>query len=296
MSTKLEIAVVGATGQQGGAVARALLSKGHQVRALTRNTDSPSAGILSNLGAKIVKADLDDRASLVEAFRGADGVFGVTTPYEAGTEVETRQGLTLVDAAKEAGVGHFVFSSVGSADRETGIPHFDSKYEIERHLGTSGLFYTIIGPVFFMENWLGPWFLPSLQQGNVALGMPGDRKLAHIAVEDIGSFAALIFERREEFVGKRIDIAGDDLTGDEIAAAIGARAGRELGFFEIPIEAVREQSEDFAKMYEWFAEVGYTFDLEALKRDYPEVGWTDFGEWVRGQDWSVLDPPRAVNH
>jgi uncharacterized protein YbjT (DUF2867 family) len=241
MSEKLQVLVVGATGQQGGAVARALLKRG--------------------------------------------------TPYEFGTDKETEQGVNLVDAVKKAGIGHLVFTSVGSADRNTGIPHFDSKYKVEEHIVESGVPYTIIGPVFFDENWLGPWLLPSLQEGNVALGIPGDRKLAHVAVEDIGNFVALVLERRSEFLGKRIDVASDNLTGEEVAEVIGARAGHPLGYFQIPIEAVREQSADVAKMYEWLDEVGYEVDTEGLRRKYPEVGWTKFKDWAKKQDWSALDQP-----
>ena len=213
MANKLKILVVGASGQQGGSVARELLARGHQVVALTRKVDSAAARSLSELGAEIVEGDLSKRESLVEALEGVDAVFGVITPYEGGVEAEVRQGLNLVDAAEEVGVDHLVFSSVGGADTGTKIPHFDSKYQVEKYLKESGVPYTIIGPVFFMENWLSPWFLPALQEGNLALAMPGYRKLAHISVRDIGRFATLIFERRDEFLGKRIDIASDDLSG-----------------------------------------------------------------------------------
>lgn len=288
MTRKLKVLVTGATGQQGGAVAGALISRGHHVRALTRNPDSDAARALAARGAEIVSGSLEDRESIVHAARGVDTVFAVTTPYEKGTEVETQHGFNLVDAAAEVGVGHFVYTSVGSADRDTGIPHFDSKYKVERRLVDSGLPYTIIGPVFFMENWRSPWFLPALEQGAVALAMPPKRKLAHVALRDIGNFAALIIERREEFFGKRFDIASDDLSGSEVAEVIGRKVGRKFGYQQIPIEAVREQSDDWARMFEWFEEVGYSFDLEMLRREFPEVGWTSFRSWVESQDWSGL--------
>jgi uncharacterized protein YbjT (DUF2867 family) len=293
MSNHLKILVVGATGQQGGSVARALLFKGHHVHALTRSKDSLAARSLASKGAKLVQGDLSDKDSIVAALDGMDAVFGVTTPYESGVEDEVQQGINLVDAAREAGVRHLVFSSVGRADADTGIPHFDSKFEVEKRLVESDVPYTIIAPVFFMENWLSPWFLPSIQEGNVAMAMPKDRKLAHISVADIGNFAALIFERRNEFLGKRIDIAADNLSGVEIAQRIGEQTARQLGFFRIPIESMREQSEDFAKMFEWFDEEGYNVDTDALRRDFPEVGWTSFNDWLERQDWSVLDAKEA---
>lgn len=280
------IAVVGATGQQGGSVARAILEKGHIVRALTRSTDSPAAQQIQSLGAKLVQTDLTDRNLLIQAFNKVDAVFGVTTPFETGVELETVQGINIVEAAREANVGHFIFSSVGKADADTGIPHFDSKYKVEQYLLTAGVPHTIIGPVFFMENWFSPWFLPPIKEGNVALAMPGDRKLAQVSVDDIGRFVALIFQKPEEFIGKRLDIASDDVTGKEVAEKIGNQIGRKLGYFRIPIEAIREQSEDFALMFEWFDRVGYNVDVNALKRDYPEVGWTSFDQWVGEQDWS----------
>jgi len=207
--------------------------------------------------------------------------------------VETVEGLNLVDAVAEAGVGYFLFSSVGSAHLGTGIPHFESKFKVEERLRDSGIPFTIIGPVFFMENWLSPWFLPSLQEGNVAMAMPANRSLQHISVEDIGRFAALIFDRKEAFLGKRIDIASDDLTGLGVADRIGEKSGRKLGYFEIPLSAMYEQNPDFGKMFEWFDKVGYSVDLEALRRDYPEVGWTRIDDWVGRQDWSALRVPKA---
>jgi uncharacterized protein YbjT (DUF2867 family) len=293
MNEKLKILVVGATGKQGGSVARALLERGHEVRALTRSADSPAARGLEGIGAEIVEGDLSDWESLVEFLEDVDGVFGVTTPYESGVEADSQQGFNLVDAAEEAGVRHLVFSSIGKANTGTGIPHFDSKLVVEEYLRESGVPYTIIGPVFFMENWLSPWFLPALQEGNVALAMPGERKLAHISVRDIGNFVALIFERRDEFLGERIDIASDDLSGQEVAESIGKHTGRSLGFFQIPLEGMREQNADFAKMFEWFDEVGYDVDIEELRRKYPEVGWTSFDGWVERQDWSALESKQA---
>jgi uncharacterized protein YbjT (DUF2867 family) len=294
MSGKLRILVMGATGQQGGSVTRALIEKGHTVYGMTRRVDSPAARELTKLGVKLVTGDLNDVDALTEVFKGYDGVFGLTTPYEAGVEIETQHGLNLIEAAEKAGVTHLVFSSVGKADTGTGIPHFDSKYEAEKNLRTSNVPYTIIGPVFFMENWLSPWFLPGLQDGNAALAMPADRKLAHISVQDIGNFVALVFERKGEFIGKRYDLAGDDLTGNEIAVKLGAQTNRVFGFYEIPIEGMRAQNEDFALMFEWFDKIGYNVDVQALKRDYPEVGWTSFDTWIKQQDWSVLDKDESV--
>ena len=147
------ILVSGATGQQGGSVARNLLEWGFAVRALTRDAEKAAARELADLGAEVVGGDLEDRASIERVLDGVYGVFSVQQFWEVGVEGEVRQGILLADAAKEAGVEHFVYSSVGSAHRDTGIPHFDSKWDVEEHVRASGVPYTVLRPVFFMQNW-----------------------------------------------------------------------------------------------------------------------------------------------
>ena len=176
------VLVTGATGQQGGALARHLLRQGYRVRALTRRTDSAPAKALEAMGAELVPGDFEDMASLEQAARRADIVFAMATPFEAGIYAEVRHGLHLVDAARLAGVKHFIYSSVAGADQRTGIPHFDSKHEVERYLRRSGLPYTIVAPTFFMENFLGPMVRQGLQDGQLNLGLPPMRGLQMVAV------------------------------------------------------------------------------------------------------------------
>ena len=166
------VLVTGATGKQGGAVVEVLLSRGHQVRALTRNSASPAANRLREQGVEIAVGDFTDHDSLVRATRGADAVYAMSTPYERGAEEEIAQGIAITDAAKAVGVAHFIYSSVASANRATGIRHFDGKYAVEKHLQASGVPYTIVAPVFFMENLLQPWTLPSLRQGKLTMAPP----------------------------------------------------------------------------------------------------------------------------
>ncbi len=291
MSTSKLVLVTGATGNQGGAVVRALLNRGHQVRALTRDSASPAAKRLGEQGVQIAVGDFTDHDSLVRAARGVDAIYAMTTPFEQGVVKETAQGIAMTDAAKAAGVGHLIYSSVASADRATGIPHFDSKYEVEKHIQSSGVPYTIIAPVFFMDNLVQPWQLPDLRQGKLAMALPATRPLQQIAVADIGAFAAAIIERRDTVLGQRFDIAGDELTGDEAAAILSRVAGREIRYEGFPPAVWRAQSEDMALMYEWFAGTGYAADIQGLRRDFPEVKWHDFEAWARRQDWSVLDSP-----
>lgn len=143
------ILVTGATGRQGGAVYQHLQKKGFKLRALVRDPDSNQARQLMGHGDKMLRGGFDDTDSLLRAMDGVYGVFSVQ-PHSAN---EIQQGVAVIEAARRQGVSHFVYSSVGGADEETGIPHFESKIKIEAHLLSSGLQYTIVRPVFFMENW-----------------------------------------------------------------------------------------------------------------------------------------------
>jgi uncharacterized protein YbjT (DUF2867 family) len=147
------ILVTGATGNQGSAVAHHLLGRGNcQVRALVRDEHKPAAQALKQAGAELITGDLTDRSSLDRALQGVSGVFSVQGLND-GLEAEIQQGKAIADAAKAAGVEHFVYSSVGSAERQTGVPHFDSKYQIEKYIHSIGLTHTILRPVFFFYNY-----------------------------------------------------------------------------------------------------------------------------------------------
>jgi len=288
MSKKLSVLVMGATGNQGGAVIRYLLPKGHHIRTLTRNPDSPKAKRLKEQGVEVMKGDFSDVDSLVNAAKGMDTVYAMTTPFEAGIEAEVKQGITLVDAIKQAGVRHLVFGSVGSADQQTGIPHFDSKYQVEKYITSLNIPYTISAPVYFMDNLLSPWFLPSLKQGALKLGMPQDRPLQQVSVNNIGAFAASLIERREQVFDQRIDIAGDELSGAETVAVVTKASGRKIGYEGFDPELIRADNPDFAAMFDWFNRVGYDVDIQKLHREFPEVQWESLDDWAQQQDWSVI--------
>ncbi|BCH11057.1 hypothetical protein MesoLj131c_53150 [Mesorhizobium sp. 131-3-5] len=287
MTSKRSILVTGATGQQGGAVARALLSRGHRVKALTRKPDSDAARQLVGAGAEVVAGDLADAASIVQAAEGVDTMFLMGNSYEAGLEEETRQGILAADAAKAAGIGHLIYSSVADADKQTGIPHFESKYLVEQHVRQLGIPHTISAPVAFMENAVAPWSTGALSQGTLAFAMPPKRVLQLVALADIGAFVAALAERREQVFGKRYDFAGDELSGEEQAKILTEAIGRPIRYQEIPIAAARQQSEDAALMFEWFDRVGYDVDIAALRRQFPEVRWHGFADWARAFDWSA---------
>lgn len=294
MAEKRTVLVTGATGNQGGAAVDALLARGHKVIALTRNTNSERALALIERGAAVAAGDFSDQASLVRAASGADSAYVMTTPFEAGVEKEAEQGLAMVEAMKAAGVGHLVFGSVANADLGTDIPHFDSKYRVEQRLPSLGIPYSIVAPVYFMDNLLAPWNLPALSQGKMSIAMPAERSLQQVAVSDIGAFAAALIERRESVFGKRYDIAGDELTGMQAAALASKASGRDIRFEGFPPDAMRKDSEDMALMFEWFDRVGYSVDIAALHRDFPEVPWLSFEDWVSKQDWRALHAAAAA--
>jgi uncharacterized protein YbjT (DUF2867 family) len=294
MSIKRSVLVTGATGKQGGAVARALLSGGHRVKALTRKPDGDAARRLRSAGADLVTGDLGDRASVVKAARGVDTVFLMGDSIEAGAEEESRQGIIAAEAVKEAGVGHLVYSSVADANKKTGIPHFDSKYLVEKHIAGLGIPYTISAPASFMENIVAPWSIGPLRQGTYAFPMPPKRVIQLVAVADIGAFVAALIERRDQVFGKRFDLAGDELSGEQQAKILSDAIGRPINYQEIPIAVARQQSEDVAIMFEWFDRVGADADIAALRRDFSEVRWHSFADWAREFDWRVLEWTSAV--
>jgi uncharacterized protein YbjT (DUF2867 family) len=285
MTKRLEVLVAGATGKQGGATARQLVEKGHRVRALTRNVASPAAKALAAAGVELMQGDLQDRASVGRALAGMDAMFLVTTPL-GGTEAETREGIAAVDAVKAAGV-HLVFTSVANADRHTGIPHFDSKFAVEEHIRASGLDAAIIAPVYFMENLF--FGVPQLRQGIYGSALAPTRLLSQVAVSDIGAVAVAALEGRARHAGKRYDLAGDELSGEQLIAILSKVTGRSFEYFQVPMETIRASSgDDGVKMFEWFDATGYTADREALRRDFPEVPWLSFEAWARTQDWKTL--------
>jgi uncharacterized protein YbjT (DUF2867 family) len=286
MGQKLTVVVTGATGKQGGAVVKSLLERGHEVRAVTRSTDSAKVRELANAGITLVHASLEDTAALTKALEGATSLFAMTTPFEGGTQAETRQGISAANAAKATGV-HLVFTSVGSANRQTGVPHFDSKYEVEEHIAKIGARATIVAPVYFMENLF--FGKEQLAKGIYAAPLPPKRQLAQIAVSDIGAVAVRLLEEPSRFAGKRFDLAGDELTGNDVVAILSRVASRPFTYFQVPLDVVRQRmGEDAVKMTEWFDRVGYTVDRAALRREFPDVTFHDFESWAKTQDWNTL--------
>lgn len=274
------ILITGATGNQGGATLHNLLGKGFTLRALTRKPEGDKARALANNGVEVVQGDLNDAESLKQALAGAWGVYAVQNTWEAGVEGEEEQGKRIAELAKAAGVEHYVYASVGSADRKTGIPHFDNKSRVEDTVRSLGFASSVIlRPVFFMENLLSPWFLNG---DKLVSTLKPETTLQMIAVEDIGTFGALAFTRAAELNGREIDLAGDAVTLPQAAATIGHELGRPLEYLQIPIGEVRKNSEDFALMLEWFDSTGYDADIAGLEREFG-LKMLNLEAWARKQ-------------
>ncbi len=270
------VLITGATGRQGGAVTRALVGQGFELRGMTRKPNGDSARQLARLGVEIVEANLDDPETLKRALAGVWGVFSVQNTWEAGVTKEEEQGKRLARLAREAGVQHFVYTSVGSAHQKTGIPHFENKFRVEQEVRALAFpSYVILRPVFFMENLLGDWFL---RENQLSAALRPDTGLQMVAVEDIGRVGAQAFVQSAQLNGRAFDLAGDSITMVRAARGLSAVLGRRIEFVPLPIEAVRSQSEDMARMFEWFERVGYSAKIIELDMTFGHM--LRFDEWL----------------
>jgi uncharacterized protein YbjT (DUF2867 family) len=289
---RVTVLITGATGKQGGAVLRHLVREsGFAIRAMSRNPAGDAARAVAALGCEVVRGDLDDPRSLERALDGVWGVFGVQNTWEAGVAREEEQGKRLAELARQKGVQHYVYSSVGSAERNTGIPHFENKWRVEQTVRALGFpSYAILRPVFFMENLISPWFL----RGDKLISALGPETLLQmVAVDDIGKFGALLIAKGAELSGAEIELAGDAATLPRAAALLGEASGQRTDYVRISIEEVRKSSEDFALMLEWFERVGYNADIAGLEAKYG-IRLTRLSDWVRHHVNASRPPAVAV--
>jgi uncharacterized protein YbjT (DUF2867 family) len=275
------ILVTGATGRQGGAVARHLIQRRIAVRALTRNVTSGQAKALGALGANLVQGDLNDPASLQAALSGVDAVFSVQDFWAKGVGYagEVQQGKNLADAAKRAGVAHFVQSGMAKGEQIAGIEHFESKAAIGEHLRAIGLPHTIIGTVYFMDNMLdakqgGAMTFPTLAgslRASVALHM--------LCVDDLGAIAAHILTHRGEFLGQHIDVASDVLTLAQMKRIYLDTSGKKPKSWALPAWALRWFNADFAKQLAWQNNPGWHFSLDQSRMLHPKL--SSFAQFIK---------------
>jgi uncharacterized protein YbjT (DUF2867 family) len=283
------IAVTGATGQQGGAVARKLLADGWKVRALTRDVNKPAAQELASLGAEVVAGDMEDRAQLEAAFKGTYGVFSVQNFWlpNVGFEGEIRQGKNVADAAKAAGVEHLVYSSVGAAHRGLGQKHFESKWIIEQYIHSLELPYTILRPAAFFENF--NWERAFILNGTFnAIGLRPEKERQLITVEDVAVFVASAFADPEQYFGKTIELAGDALTETQIADTFAKVIGRPVKLAMPTGGGGRRSEEEMKAMFNFFNGEAYDADIPALRKLHP--GLLTLEGYLRKNGWENAEP------
>jgi len=280
------VLVAGATGRQGGAVVRHMLPKGWRLRALTRNPKSYAARQLAEKGVELAEGDMDDPASLERAARGVYGVYSVQDFWTVGARREVQQGKNLADVAKKAGVEHFVYSSVGGAERNTGITHWETKWVVEKHVRSLNLPVTILRPASFMETYHITEVEIGLLKGKLADPIRGDKPYQTIATDDIGAFAALAFERPKDFIGLDLEIAGSELTNIDAAKVFSRVLNRPVKFQKLPLPIVRlVLGKEFYEMFHWFNSKGYQANIPELRRRYPEVRLHSLEDWLREDGW-----------
>lgn len=271
------ILITGATGLQGGAVFRSLRSKGFPVRAMTREPEKREARDLAGSGVEVVRGDLEDPASLMRALDGMYGAYSVQYARH-GVETEVRQGINLADAAKKSRISHFIYSSVGAADQNTGIPHFESKAKIERHVRDTGLPFTIVRPVFFMENWLA--MRGQIELHTLAQPLTPDTRLQMVAVDDIGECVSTAFEQPQKFQSRTIELAGDELSMTELAQAFSRITGKDVHYMQVPWSQFSAQAgSEITMMYHWFQDAGYHADIASLRQELPSL--MSFDRWLK---------------
>jgi uncharacterized protein YbjT (DUF2867 family) len=288
------VLVAGATGTQGGSVVAHLLSGEYgeyDVYGLTRTPESEAATALESHGVTVLGGDLTDPERMRECCADTDAVFCVTTFMEAGTDVETEQGVTLAEAAADAGVERFVYSSVGKAD-EAPLDHFTSKARVEDRVAALDVEHTILRPVFFMQNF--PHFHgEELAEGTLSMPMSPDRRLALVDAADIGKTVAMALAAPERFTGKTVTLAGDNRTPTAIATALSATLGHEITHVRPDIDDYRGMAgEEMADMFEWFESVGYGSNPTADARAYG-IDPNDFETFLSTTEAFQSHPPQA---
>jgi uncharacterized protein YbjT (DUF2867 family) len=280
MNQDRRILVTGATGRQGGSVARHLLAAGFPVRILARDPAKPAAVALERMGAEVARGDMENRASLDAAMTRVHGVYSVQNYWEKGVGYagEIRQGRNLANAAKAAGVAHYVQASVADADKAPDVEHFACKAQIEEYLDELALPHTILGETFYMENFLdaknGPMMFPFLSGV-----LDPHTRLHMITVEDIGAIATAVFQDPQRWIGKRIDVAGDVLTVQQMRLAYRGVTGKRAKGWAVPGFIIRMASRELWRQLRWNNDPGWSFGLEAARALNPAM--TSFEDFVK---------------
>lgn len=290
MPDKKTILVTGATGAQGGSVARFLISEGnYHVKGLTRHASSDKAMALKDAGIEVVEGDLNDIDSLRRAVKGVYGVYGVTNFWEH-FDKELPQGKNLIDAVAAEKVSHFVLSTLPNAKKLSNgklpVPHFDQKAELEKYTRTLDIPATFVHIAFYYENFL--YFFPPQKNGDgYSFGFPqGETPLAGVSVEDIGGVIVQIFDHPEQFIGKVVGVVGDDIRPEEYARLMMEHVGKKIAYNYIPRDVFASfdfpGADDLANMFEFnrLHILNRKADLEESRKLYPKI--RTFDQWLDG--------------
>lgn len=271
---KNTILVLGATGNQGEAVWQALLQTEFALRAFVRKQDpkqshNPKIHQLKERGIEIREGDLDDFDSLTHAMNRCYGVFSVLNFRDGGVAKEEERGKRVADAAQKTGIEHFVYSSVGGADRHSGVPHFESKWHVEQHIQKIGLPYSIVRPTSFMINLEESSALVRFFALSMMRGTPNQKPTQMIAVEDIGKWVAHMFLNRETYLSKAVEIAGDEVNFSKMMTVYQKVYHKTP--LSIPLPPSLFSKGDLGKMVTWINTYGYRADLKMNHTEIPDL-------------------------
>jgi uncharacterized protein YbjT (DUF2867 family) len=287
------IVVTGATGLQGGAVARHLLAAGWSVRALTRNAAGRRARALAARGATVVQGDMADAASLRPAFAGAHGVYSVQNPYLSGPAREVRQGTTVADVAKEVAVRHLVYGSAGTGAAGTGIPSWETKLQVEAHMRTLALPVTVLRPMAFMELMTDKKFVPAAAVWQVMPALLGaSRPVGWLCTDDLGAIAARAFADPDRFVGEELALVSDVQSIDQCRALYRAVTGRNPPRWPLPAWLFGRfgfVGKDLMAMWRWLRTAPLDLDTAPTRAILPEAHTVR--SWLAARRASTA-PPR----
>jgi len=281
MKSIKKVFITGITGKQGGAVARNLINSGAQLQGLTRSRDSTKALALQRAGVEIIEGNLDEADSFGEHLDGID-VFFLVQAFEQGAKSEIKQAKSIVDLLCEKGVHHLVYSSVMGADLQTGVPHFDSKYIIEKYIHLKGISYTVLRPASFNENYLNPEVLKRIKKGKLVMPLNKNVVQQLISTEDVGKIASQVIQNNTKYKNKTISLATDEKSMTEQVKCLSNGLEMEITYQKLPgILALLFMGYDLFKMFNYMNKHNFALvdDITSLKKEFKGLG--DLDQWVR---------------
>jgi len=280
MENSKTILITGITGNQGGAVANHLKDKNVQIFGMTRNANSEKAKALTSQGVTIIEANLDDPSSYEASLKDMDAVFCVQS-FEQGKASEIRQGKQFLESVKSSGVKHLVYSSVLGADLKTGVPHFESKYELEKYIKDSDITHTILRPASFNENYLNPEITKRLQKGKLVMPLHKTVIQQLISTDDIGKVAAKVITQPENYKNKTLSLATDQKHMTEVAQLFGEVMNRDIKYQKLPGFITRLlMGKDLHKMFQYMNKNNFVVvkDIAAIKEEFGLDG--NLKKWI----------------